>query len=157
MSLSPSPYGAHAILYDEYSTDLFTFEELRETVGLSPTSTLKYASLLRGWGYIIIFVESPTPCSFLGFAEWARRQASKALRACTKMVMRVMRLLEASSNGLPVTAMWSRTAFNDPSIGILSRGRLAKSAKLPGLRIRRSRSDNSILDTSRKGCSAFSF
>jgi len=55
VSLSPSLYRAYATLYDKFSTDLFTFEELRETAGLSLTSSLKYASLLRGRGYMIIF------------------------------------------------------------------------------------------------------
>ena len=58
MSLSRSLYKAYGTLYDRFSTDLFTFEELRRTTGLSLASTLKCASLLRGRGYMVIFSRS---------------------------------------------------------------------------------------------------
>ena len=58
MSLSRSLYRAYGTLYDRFSTDLFTFEELRKTTGLSLASGLKCASLLRGRGYMVIFSRS---------------------------------------------------------------------------------------------------
>ena len=58
MSLSPSLYKVYGTLYDKFSTDLFTFEELRRTTGLGLDSTLKCASLLRGRGYMVIFSRS---------------------------------------------------------------------------------------------------
>src|SRR2546425_9333617 len=58
MSLSRSLYKAYGTLYDRFSTDLFTFEELRRTTGLGLDSTLKCASLLRGRGYMVIFSRS---------------------------------------------------------------------------------------------------
>src|SRR5437016_913568 len=58
MSLSPSLYEAYGTLYDKFSTDLFTFEDFRETTGLGLASSLKCASLLRARGYMIIFSRS---------------------------------------------------------------------------------------------------
>lgn len=55
MSLSGSLYRSYALLYDRFSTDLFTFDELRSVLGLELQMGLKHASALRSRGYLTVF------------------------------------------------------------------------------------------------------
>lgn len=55
MSLSGSLYRSYALLYDRFSTGLFTFDELRSVLGLGLQMGLKHASVLRSKGYLTVF------------------------------------------------------------------------------------------------------
>lgn len=55
MSLSASLYRSYGALYDRFSTRLFTFDELTETIEVGVGSGLKTASLLRSRGYLVVF------------------------------------------------------------------------------------------------------
>jgi predicted nucleotidyltransferase len=55
MSLSASLYESYARLYDEYSTSLFTFDDMIAHLGLGLQSGLKRASLLSARGYLTLF------------------------------------------------------------------------------------------------------
>jgi len=58
VSLSATLYDVYSLLYDRFSTGLFNFTQLMETARLNLQSGLKYASLLRSRGHMIVFSRS---------------------------------------------------------------------------------------------------
>lgn len=55
MSLSASLYYSYARLFERFSTSLFSFDAMVETLSASKQGALKHASLLRRRGYLVVF------------------------------------------------------------------------------------------------------